>query len=167
MATLPAFLTTRPTFKRVAVTRPETAADSAEIRARRDPFQLRSLPQDQVFFFSKKIDNSRLVRQPDPHAKSACWSAIGVASIAVAALACVLVPGAMTTSSGYRLESLRAEERRLLDERRSLDLQEAELLSPERLDRLARAQNMVTPKSDQVYHLDASKPGAAVAMVKQ
>ncbi|HUA61729.1 MAG TPA: hypothetical protein VML19_23440 [Verrucomicrobiae bacterium] len=165
MATLPAFFTTLPLFKRAGVARPETGGRSAEISAQRDPFQLRSLPQDQVFFFSKKIDNSRLVRQADPQAKSACWSAIGVASIAVAALACVLVPGAMTTSSGYRLESLRAEERRLMDERRALDLQEAELLSPERLDRLARAQNMVTPKSDQVYHLEG-KPDSAVAMVK-
>jgi hypothetical protein len=165
MATLPAFLTTLPLFKRAVATRPETGSRSADYSAHRDEYQLRSLPQDSVFFFSKKIDNSRLVREPDPQAKSACWSAIGVASAAVIAMAFVLVPGALTTSSGYRLESLRAEERRLVDERRALDLQEAELLSPERLDRLARAQNMVTPKSDQVYHLD--KPDAAVAMVKQ
>ena len=167
MATLPAFLTSRPLFKRPAATRPEPVTQPRDIRAKRDPYLLRSLPQDQVFFFSKKIDNSRLVREPDPQAKSACWSAIGVASIAVVALACVLLPGAMTTISGYRLESLRAEERRLVDERRSLDLQEAELLSPERLDRLARAQNLVTPKSDQVFHLDGNKPGSTVAMVKQ
>jgi len=167
MATLPAFFTTLPLFKRTAAARPETEAQSAEAHARRDLYQLRSLPQDHVFFFSKKIDNSRLVREPDPQGKSACWSAIGVASIAVAALACVLIPGAMTTISGYRLESLRAEERRLIDERRSLDLQEAELLSPDRLDRLARSQNLVTPKSDQVFHLEPKQPDAAVAMVKQ
>jgi hypothetical protein len=166
MATLPAFFATLPLFKRTGVTRPETVAQPAAVRAQRDPFQLRSLPQDQVFFFSKKIDNSRLVREADPQGKSACWSAIGVASLAVVALAGVLLPGALTTISGYRLESLRAEERRLVDERRSLDLQEAELLSPGRLDRLARSQNMVTPKSDQVYHLDG-KQDAAVAMVNQ
>ena len=134
----------------------------------RDPYRLRALPQDNVFFYCKKIDNSRLVREPDPQAKSACWSAIGVASLAVAILAGVLVPGAASTISGYRLESLRAEERRLVDERRSLDLQEAELLSPERLDKLAHNQNLVTPKSNQVFHLDGGQSDtAAVAMVKK
>jgi hypothetical protein len=90
-----------------------------------------------------------------------------VATLAVAILAGVLVPGAASTISGYRLESLRAEERRLIDERRALDLQEAQLLSPGRLDQLAQNQNLVTPKSDQVFHLEGNKPDAAVAMVKK
>ena len=162
MATLPAFF-----LKWIDATRPEADAKPAHVRAPRDPYKLRSLPQDNLFFYSKKIDNSRLVREPDPRAKSACWSAIGVASLAVAILAGVLVPGAASTTAGYRLESLRAEQRRLVDERRTLDLQEAELLSPARLDQLARNQNLVTPKSDQVYHLEGDRPGAVVAMVKK
>jgi cell division protein FtsL len=161
MATLPAFM------RRMEATRPEDGAKPAPLRVARDRYQLRALPQDDVFFFCKKIDNSRLVREPDPRAKSACWSAIGVACLAVALLAGVLVPGAASTISGYRLESLRAEERRLIDERRALDLQEAELLSPERLDQLAHNQHLVTPKSDQVFHLEGSRPDAAVAMVKK
>jgi hypothetical protein len=161
MATLPAF------FRRMEATRPAAQAIPAQSRAERDPYHLRALPQENVYFFCKKIDNSRLVREPDPQAKSACWSAIGVATLAVAILAGVLVPGAASTISGYRLESLRAEERRLIDERRALDLQEAELLSPGRLDQLAQNQNLVTPKSDQVFHLEGNKPDAAVAMVKK
>jgi hypothetical protein len=161
MATLPAFL-----LKWIDATRPEADAQPAHPRALRDPYKLRSLPRDDLFFYCKKIDNSRLVREPDPRAKSACWSAIGVASLAVAILAGVLVPGAASTAAGYRLESLRAEQRRLVDERRTLDLQEAELLSPARLNQLAQNQNMVTPKSDQVFHLEGDGPGAVVAMVK-
>ena len=56
---------------------------------------------------------------------------------------------------GYKLESLRSEEQRLLDERRSLELQEASLLSPERLEKLAKGQNLVTPEAGQVVHLEA------------
>jgi len=167
MATLPALFTTLPVFKKAENTHSEAVAQPLARPIARDPFLLRSLPQESVFFVSKKIDNSRLVREADPHARRACWSAIGVASVAVFALAGALLPGAMTTISGYRLETLRAEERRLIDERRSLDLQEAELLSPERLDRLAHAQNLVTPKPGQVFHLDGSQPGSAVAMVKR
>jgi hypothetical protein len=161
MATLPAFL------KWMDATRPEADVKPAQTRVERDPYQLRALPQDNLFFFCKKIDNSKVVREPDPQARNASWSAIGVASLVVAVLVGVLAPGAAATISGYRLESLRAEERHLMDERRTLDLQEAELLSPERLDKLAHNQNLVTPKSDQVFHLDSNKPDAAVAMVKK
>jgi hypothetical protein len=161
MATLPAFF-----LRWIEATHPEADAKTAHARAQRDPYRLRSLPQDDLFFFCKRIDNSRLVREPDPRAMGACWSAIGVASLAVAILAGVLVPGAASTTAGYRLESLRAEERRLVEERRTLELQEAELLSPARLDRLAHNQNLVTPKSDQVFHLEGDRPGAVVAMVK-
>jgi hypothetical protein len=161
MATVPAYL------RGTDATRLQADVRPAYLRVERDPYQLRALPQDNVYFYCKKIDNSRLVREPDPQAGRASWSAIGVASVVVAILVGVLVPGAASTISGYRLESLRAEERRLVDERRSLDLQEAELLSPGRLDTLAHNQNLVTPKSDQVFHLESNQPGAAVAMVKK
>ncbi len=34
----------------------------------RDAYQLRALPNDDVYFYCKRIDNSRLVRQADPAA---------------------------------------------------------------------------------------------------
>jgi hypothetical protein len=126
---------------------------------------LRALPQDDVFFFCKKIDNSRLVREPDPKATRAGWNIIGAACLAVFALALVMAPKVAGTMEGYKLESLRSEEQRLLDERRALDLQEAQLLSPERLEKLAKGQNLVTPSSNQVFHLE-TRPDGAVAMAK-
>src|SRR3974390_3074068 len=85
---------------------------------------LRALPQEDVFFFCKKIDNSRLVREPDPKAGGACWSVIGAACLAVLLLTAVGTVKVSTTMSGYKLEDLRSEERHLLDEGRALDLQE-------------------------------------------
>jgi cell division protein FtsL len=126
---------------------------------------LRALPQEDVFLFCKKIDNSRLVREPDPKAGGTCWSLIGVASVAMLLLTAVGTFKVSTTMNGYKLEELRAEERRLQDENRALDLQEAELLSPERLEKLARGQNMVTPSAGQLFRLDKA-PDGAVAMVK-
>jgi hypothetical protein len=137
----------------------------ATLRAERDPFALRALPHEAVVFYCKKIDNSRLVREPDPKSRGACWSAIGAACGIIALLTAVLAPSAANTVAGYKLEELRAEERHLLDERRTLELQEAALLSPERLEMLARGQNLVTPASGQVVHLEA-RPDGAVAMVK-
>jgi cell division protein FtsL len=131
-----------------------------------DPYALRCLPQEDVFFYCKKIDNSRLVREPDPKAGGACWSVIGAACLAVLLLTAVGTVKVSLTMNGYKLEDLRAEERRLLDEGRALDLQEAELLAPERLEKLARGQNLVTPSSGQVFHLE-NRPDGAVAMVKK
>jgi hypothetical protein len=143
---------------------PETVTRSTRNRAERDPYRLRALPHDDVFFYCKRIDNSRLVREADPQSRGACWSAIGAACVLLVLLTSAFAPTAMTTLAGYKLEALHGEERRLLEERRNLDLQEAELLSPARLDLLAHKNNLVTPSSNQVVHLD--KPEGALAMVK-
>ena len=161
MATLPAFLRSK------EPSRAETPRRLAPVAVERDPHRLRTLPLEDVYFYCRKIDNSRLVREPDPHAKTACWSAIGVASLVVAILAGVLVPGAASTILGYRLESLRGEERQLVDELRALDVQEAEILRPQRMDQLAKDQNLVPAKAGQVFHLDGNGTDAAVAMVKK
>jgi cell division protein FtsL len=136
---------------------------AAPATPRRDPFELRALPHEDLHLYHKKIDNSRLVREPDPRARHACWSAIGAACAVLALVAGVLAPSVATTLAGYKLEALRAEERRLLDERRALELQEAELLSPSRLEKLAKKQNLVVPSSGQVVRLDGNAD--AVAMV--
>jgi|SRR5579862_7999010 len=129
-----------------------------------DEFQLRPLPHEDVFFYCKKIDNSRLVREFDPAGRGTCWRAIGVACLALGLLTGVAAPNVAGTVAGYRIQSLRAEQQRLADERRTLELQEAEMLSPQRLEKLAEDQNLVKPTSSQVVHLE-NRDGA-VAMVK-
>src|SRR5262245_47409912 len=148
-----------------ASTRPSEVSRHTPLRVERDPFLLRALPLQDVIFYSKKIDNSRLVRETDSKGRSTCWRAIGAAAVIVGLLTGASVPAARTMLAGYRLEALRAEERRLLDERKTLELEEAALLNPARLERLAKGQNLVTPGADQVIHLDR-KPDGAVAMVK-
>jgi len=157
-------MATMPIFRRPQRTGPE-GTPAAALRIARDPYRLRPLPLEDVFFYCKRIDNSRLVREPDPKSGGACWSAIAVAALVLILLTGVLAPGVAGTLAGYKLESLKAEERRLLDERRTLQLREAELLSPERLEKLAERQNLVTPRTGQVVRLDG-KPSGAVAMVK-
>src|SRR5215831_3043246 len=114
MATLPAFL-------RKMDAPAKATAKPVALRAERDQYQLRALPQEDVFFYCKKIDNSRLVREADPKANGACWSVIGAAALIVAMLTGALVPSVANTLAGYKLEALRAEERRLIDERRAVD----------------------------------------------
>lgn len=160
MATLPAFLRSMD-----VPVRTETVPRRAALRAERDPFLLRALPHEDVFFYSKRIDNSRLVREADPQARGACWSAIGAASVALVLLTSLLAPSVAGTLAGYKLESLRAQEQKLLTERRVLELQEAALLRLDRLEKLARAQNLVAPRSEQIIHLEPTGD-AAVAMIR-
>ena len=162
MATLPAL------FKKneIPAAAPQGGdAATRRVRAVRDPFQLRALPHEHLFLYNKRIDNSRLVRETDPKSRGACWSAIGAACVLGVLLTSAFAPSVATTIAGYKLESLKIEERRLMEERRTLDLQEAELLSPARLDQLARENNLVAPASWQVSHLEG-KPQGAVAMAK-
>jgi len=156
MATLPVF------FRRINETGVPALSGA---KPERDPFHLRPLPQEDVFFYCKRIDNSRLVREADPQARGACWSAIGVACFLLALLTSVLVPNVASTLAGYKLQALRVEERQLLDEKRTLELQEAQLLSPQRLEKLAEGRNLVAPFPGQVVRLNV-KGDSAVAMVK-
>jgi hypothetical protein len=161
MATAPEYLSRQTlagiqaTAERLQVVQPET-----------DLFQLRALPFEDVYFRPKKMDNSKLVREADPHAGGACWKVIGAACVMLAFLGGVLAPSVANTVAGYKLESLRVESQKLADERRALELQEAQLLSPERLDRLAQGQHLVTPSPSQVVHLDNTGE-SKVAMVRK
>jgi cell division protein FtsL len=163
MATVPAFFRKHET-PAGPIEAPHTVSRPARVPAQDDLYRLRALPQDDVFFYCKRIDNSRLVREADPQARGACWSAIGAASVLLVVLTTAFAPMVMTTVAGYKLEALHSEERRLQEELRVLELQKAEVVSPARMDQLARQNNLVTPSSSQVVHLD--KPGGTVAMVK-
>ncbi len=160
MATLPQF------FFRKDETAETQARKKASVRPERDPYQLRALPLESLVFYCKKVDNSRLVKEPDPKGRGACWSAIGAACAVVALLTGALTPRVATTIAGYRLEGLRAEERRLLDERRTLELQQAEAGSPSQLEKFAREHGLEPPQPGQVTRLDG-KGDSALAMVKK
>jgi hypothetical protein len=129
------------------------AAIGGDIRES-DPYALRSLPNDGVYFFSKKIDNSRLTRQADPGASGECWSTVGAGALLLMLGVSVAAPHVALVRAGYQLESLKAERQTLLDQRRELDVREASLLSPERLNDIAKAHNFTSPMSSQVAHLD-------------
>ncbi len=163
MATMPAFLRKNALpGMNIAPAMPGLSHSPAAARMERNPYQLRALPQEDVFFFCKKIDNTRLVREADPKSASSCWNAIGVACVAMALFTGVLVPQLMGTLAGYKLEALRAEQRRLTDERHNLEWREAELLNMNRLEKLAKDQNLTAPAPGQVVRLNGKDSSVAM-----
>jgi hypothetical protein len=131
-----------------------TAANETS-REQADQFLLRALPNDGIYFYSKRIDNARLERQADPEARGECWSAVGAAGVLLLLGASIIAPHVGSVLAGYKIEALKQEQQSLLDQKRALEVKEAGLLSPGRLHDLARVRSLASPGAEQVIHLDA------------
>lgn len=126
--------------------------------------KLRAMPNEDLYFHSKRIDNSRVVRQADPAARGRCWSAIGVACVLTVLLGSLLAPNVASILAGYQIQALKADRERLLNERRVLLVEEASLSAPGRLDVLAKERAMKQPEAGQVVHAEtgANAPVASL-----
>ena len=124
-----------------------------------DLYRLRALPNEDVFLHFKRIDNSHVVREPNPSEGSKCWSAIAVAIVAGALVISAQVPGLLNIVSGYKLEDLKKEEAQLQNEMRVLNVEEAGLTSRDRLQDLAGRRDFSTPAPGQIYRLDPKGDG--------
>jgi hypothetical protein len=124
------------------------------VGAREDNGLLRALPHDDIYFYSKRIDNQRLVRQADPGSRGECWSAVGAAGVLLMLGASIIAPHVGAVLAGYRIEALKTERQSLLNQKRDLEVREAGLLSPARLNDLAKVRSLGSPSSSQVFHLE-------------
>jgi hypothetical protein len=126
-------------------------------------FAVPQFPNEDVYLYVKHIDNSRVLREADPAARKTCWRLIG-SSFAFAVLVIgLLLPTLNRMMAGYRMEALRQERQRLELDRASLELAETKLLSPARLEELARMQRFVDPAPEAVVYLDANKSDQILA----
>ena len=134
------------------INRTGSAAQRTDANAAVRPFA-----NEDIFFHVKRIDNSRVVRAADPQARQVCWKMIGSMVAAAVLLIAVLLPGAYSLLAGFQIQALRQETSRLVNEQASLELKEAELLSPARMQELARDQQFVDPPSMKVVYLDGQR----------
>jgi cell division protein FtsL len=116
-------------------------------------------------YFSKVIDNSRLVKLEDPR-RSRERKQFGIA------LACLFLL-VMTYAwqhfkaieYGYKIETLKAQRDGLMEMNRALLLQEASLRDPHRIDQMARDMGMQSPEPGQVIRMDTALPDNTMAPV--
>jgi hypothetical protein len=130
---------------------------------RADIYRLRQLPNEDVYFHRKAIDNSRVERQVDPEGRAQCWWLIAATCLTTLLLIAGLWPQVHGVLAGYQIESLKQEQQRLVADRAALQLQEETLLSPERLEELARMQEFIDPAPGQVVYLNP-KPDGSLAL---
>jgi cell division protein FtsL len=116
-------------------------------------------------YFAKPIDNSRLVKVENPQ-RSREMKQFGVA------LGCLFLL-VMTFAwqhfkaieYGYKIEALRVQRDRLAELNRSLQLEEASLRDPERIDNLARKLGLQSPQAGQVMRMETVSPDAATPVL--
>lgn len=122
------------------------AADARSAKPQRDErFRVRRIPGENLYFFTKTIDNSRVVRERDPKARGAQWRLMAATLGGAALLITVLLPSAYTFIAGHELQDLKQKREQLLAERRRLEVQEAQLLTPARLEQYAENQKLTDP----------------------
>lgn len=109
-------------------------------------------------YFSKAIDNSRLIKVEDPR-RSREMKHFGFA------LSCLFLlvftyawQHFKAIEYGYQIESAKRELAALTEMNRALRLEDASLRDPERIDVLARRMGLVPPAPGQVIHMEGTMP---------
>jgi len=117
-------------------------------------------------YFAKPIDNSRLVRISDSKRKREMFHF----SVATASLFLLVMFYAWQHFSaieyGYKIEALKKQREELVENNRSLKLQEASLRDPERIDVLARRMGLEPSMPGQVVRMDTASDGNAPVMAR-
>ena len=93
-------------------------------------------------------------------ARSQRWRRVVFTTAGTLALAALLSPNVYGILQGYRIESLKLDQARLVAERASLEVEEARLMSPERLQELAPNLEFLDPGPGQVVYLNPKPDGS-------
>ena len=140
------------------------AERNAEIIALQ-PARRRGVPTPE-FYFTRSIDNSRLVKAADP--VRARQMRVFAAAVTVL-FSLIMVYGLQHFSaieSSYRVEAEKQVRDQLREENRQLRLGEAQLTQPGRIDDKARQLGFAQPAPGQVVH-PSTHPDAAVPSLAQ
>jgi cell division protein FtsL len=118
------------------------------------------------FYFARHIDNSRLVKAPDP----VRVREMRVFAAAITVLfSLVMIYGVQhfyAIESGYRVEADKQTVEQLREENRQLRLSEAQLSQPGRIDSMARQLGLAEPAPGQVVHPETRPDAAGPVLAK-
>lgn len=139
----------------------ELAAAPPAVWTHTEAPRLRPIANEDVYLFVKRIDNSMVVRAVDPAARRARSRTVATGFIAAMLVIAGLVPAAYNTIAGFTLQTLSQEQEKLKQQEAQLDLEQAKLLSYDRLKELAQSLRMVDPAPQQVQYLEGKSTAEA------
>lgn len=117
-------------------------------RARRGP-----TPE---IFFTKHLDNSRLVKADDPERRKEVRSFTIVMTVLFLLGMTYVWQHFSSIELGYSIEAQKIQVEHLRDDNRQLRLTEAQLSGPDRIDKIAKQLGLDVPQPGQVIRPDAS-----------
>ena len=148
-------MATLATFVNRFVGAAELAEVSPAVWTRTESPRLRPIANEDVYLFVKRIDNTAVVRAADPAARSARSRSMLTGFVAAMLVIAGLVPTAYNTTAGFALQHLRDEQRQLRQQMAKLDASEAQLVSLDRLQQLAKNLKMAEPAPQQIQMLES------------
>jgi len=103
-----------------------------------------------VVYFTKRIDNSRLVREVELEKWREYFHLLALGILVFVFVLLFSWQHLKCVQNGYAIEGLKAQRIKLQEWNRQLRLCEAGLADPQRIDTLARKDGMVSPSPQQV-----------------
>jgi cell division protein FtsL len=138
----------------VSVTMRNRELYEAQRRARRGP-----TPE---VFFTKHIDNSRIVKADDPERRREMRTFSAVMSVLFLLVMVYVWQHFSAIEIGYHVEAQKQQVEQLREQNRQLRLSEAQLTNPVRIDRVAKQLGLNEPQPGQVVRPEGGDSSAAV-----
>jgi cell division protein FtsL len=117
-------------------------------------------------YFSKRIDNSRLVKVADPQRRREMASMAAVMTVLFLFVMVYVWQHFSAIDYGYKIEKLKADRDAIAASTRTLNLEEASLKEVSRIERMARELGMQPPADGQWQPMDSSTNPATPVMAK-
>lgn len=137
-------------------------ADRLTVRTTASSCRLRPLANEDVYLYVKRIDNTAVVRAADPAVRRACTRTVVMGFAAAMLVIAGLFPAAYNTMEGYQIQTLRQEQVKLKSQRADLELQEAKLVNPKRLEQLAEKRLFADPAPQKLVYLEGKDSAFAM-----
>jgi len=113
-------------------------------------------------YFTKHIDNSRIVKADDPERRREMRTFTAMMSVLFVLVMVYVWQHFSAIEIGYQVEAQKIQVEQLQEENRQLRLSEAQLTDPGRIDRVARQLGLNEPQPGQVVRPEGGDPNAAV-----
>ncbi len=117
-------------------------------------------------FFSKHIDNSRIVKADDPERRKDMRQFTAVMSVLFCLLMVYVWQHFSAIEVGYRVEAQKTQVEQMHEENRQLRLSEAQLTDPQRIDVMAKQLGLSAPQPGQVVRPDGLVDPSAPVMAR-